>query len=225
MSTLSGGPNIVTNGLVLSLDAANTKSYTSGSTAWKDISKTAGITTLINGPTFSGANGGSIVFDGVDDYANTTYTPPVSNFTINIIYKCTTFAPWAGLWACEIWNNSSGYLAYFATISTLVFSRGGGAQMSVTADSTTLKYYTFSLDSSGVGKIYINGILQSSDPIIGLSSSVEKPIILSTRYSNNGTGITDTRASIIPLLSVYNRVLTASEVLQNFNATKTRFGL
>ena len=225
MSTLSGGPNIVTNGLVLSLDAANTKSYTSGSTTWRDISKSAGIATLVNGPTFSGANGGSLIFDGIDDYANTTYTLPVSNFTINIIYRCTAFLAWAGLWACEIWNNSSGYLAFFSTTSTLVFSRGGGSSMSITADSTTLKYYTFSLDSSGVGKIYINGILQSSNPIIGLSPSVEKPIILSTRYSNNGAGITDTRASVIPLLSVYNRVLTSQEVLQNFNATKTRFGL
>ncbi len=60
-------PKIVTDGLVLALDAGNTKSYTSGSTTWFDKSGNANNGTLTNGPTFSSANGGSIVFDGVDD--------------------------------------------------------------------------------------------------------------------------------------------------------------
>ena len=69
MSTASGGPNIVTNGLVLSLDAANTKSYISGSTVWKDLSRGGNDGTLVNSPTFNTGSGGSIVFDGVNDYA------------------------------------------------------------------------------------------------------------------------------------------------------------
>jgi hypothetical protein len=67
-------PNIVTDGLAFYLDAANTKSYVSGSTTWTDIANlTNG--TLTNGPTFNSANGGSIVFDGVDDYAVWTNNP------------------------------------------------------------------------------------------------------------------------------------------------------
>ena len=60
-------PNIITDGLVLYLDAANTKSYVSGSTTWTDL---VGLNngTLINGPTFNSANGGSIVFNGVNNY-------------------------------------------------------------------------------------------------------------------------------------------------------------
>jgi hypothetical protein len=67
MSTLNGGPSIITDGLVLYLDAANTKSYISGSTTWNDVSKVGNNGTLINGPTFDSNNGGSIVFDGVNN--------------------------------------------------------------------------------------------------------------------------------------------------------------
>ena len=61
-------PKIVTDGLVLYLDAANTKSYVSGSTVWNDISRGGNNGSLINGPTFISGNGGSIVFDGVNNY-------------------------------------------------------------------------------------------------------------------------------------------------------------
>ncbi len=70
MSTLSGGPSIVTNGLILNLDAANPKSYVSGSTTWNDVSRSGLSGTLVNGPTFNTGSGGSIVFDGTDDYVN-----------------------------------------------------------------------------------------------------------------------------------------------------------
>jgi hypothetical protein len=58
------GPNVVTNGLVLNLDAANTKSYVSGSTTWRDLSGNGNNGTLVNGPTFSSNYGGGIVFNG-----------------------------------------------------------------------------------------------------------------------------------------------------------------
>jgi len=61
------GPNISDDGLVLSLDAANTKSYINGSTTWTDLSRRGNNGTLINGPTFDSTNLGSIVFDGVND--------------------------------------------------------------------------------------------------------------------------------------------------------------
>jgi hypothetical protein len=65
-----GTPTIVTNGLVLNLDAANTKSYVSGSTNWFSLGNPSLSGSLINGPTFNSGNGGSIVFDGVNDYAS-----------------------------------------------------------------------------------------------------------------------------------------------------------
>ena len=70
MSTLQGGPgSIVTDGLVLYLDAGNYLSYPGSGTTWTDLSSGGSNGTLTNGPTYSPDNAGSIVFDGVDDYA------------------------------------------------------------------------------------------------------------------------------------------------------------
>jgi hypothetical protein len=68
--SVKGGPNTVTSGLVLELDAGNIKSYQSGSTTWFDKSGFANNGTLINGPTFNTGSGGSIVFDGTNDFVN-----------------------------------------------------------------------------------------------------------------------------------------------------------
>lgn len=70
MAIFKNNPPIVTNGLVLYLDAANRQSYPGSGTTWNDLSGKGNNGTLINGPTFSNDNGGSIVFDGVDDYGS-----------------------------------------------------------------------------------------------------------------------------------------------------------
>ena len=62
------GPEITESGLVLALDAGNLKSYPTTGTTWTDLSGRGNTGTLTNGPTYSSANGGSIVFDGVNDY-------------------------------------------------------------------------------------------------------------------------------------------------------------
>jgi hypothetical protein len=88
MSTLSGGPNTAIDGLVLYLDAANSKSYVSGSSTWIDLSRRTNNATLINGPAYDSANGGSIVFDGFDDYVDlgTTLNSVTigASFTVNM---------------------------------------------------------------------------------------------------------------------------------------------
>jgi hypothetical protein len=78
------GPKIVTNGLVLALDAANTKSYVSGSTTWRDLSGNNNSGSLVNGPTFNNANGGSIVFDGTNDYVDVSNSTSLNPTTISI---------------------------------------------------------------------------------------------------------------------------------------------
>ena len=75
------GPDIVENGLVLCLDAANKLSYRGTGTTWTDLSGNNNNVTLTNGPTFNAGNQGSIVFDGVDDYAN-FYAPNLSSVAV-----------------------------------------------------------------------------------------------------------------------------------------------
>ena len=64
------GPKIVTQGLVLALDAASNNSYPGSGTTWKDLSGNNNTGTLVNGPTFSSANGGTFILDGSNDYIN-----------------------------------------------------------------------------------------------------------------------------------------------------------
>ena len=80
----NSGPDIIEDGLVLCLDAANINSYPKSGTTWSDL-KGSNDGTLTNGPTFSSANGGCIVFDGSNDYVNGFR--PVSG-TPNVTYSC-----------------------------------------------------------------------------------------------------------------------------------------
>ena len=81
---------IVTDGLALCLDAANSKSYPGSGSTWTDLSGNGNNATLTNGPTYSSANGGSIVFDGVNDYVAPTGL---------------TNALWQGNWTVSFWVN------------------------------------------------------------------------------------------------------------------------
>ena len=88
------GPKIVTNGLVLYLDAANKKSYPGTGTTWTDLSGLGNNGTLTNGPTFNSANGGSIVFDGVDDYVSVANNSSLnaSTQTVSVWYYAQTIS-------------------------------------------------------------------------------------------------------------------------------------
>ena len=84
---LSHSPRIVTDGLVLCLDAANSRSYPKTGTTWTDRSTSGNNGTLTNGPTFDTNNGGSIVFDGSNDSVVT------SDFDLDYISIFTWFKP------------------------------------------------------------------------------------------------------------------------------------
>jgi hypothetical protein len=220
-----GTPPIVTSGLVLALDAANRQSYISGSTTWNNLSRSQLSGSLLGVTNYISSYNGAISTTGFPSYIRTNYTPSNTDFTVSLPYVCTNFSPWAGLWACEVWNNKTGFLAYFDSSTQLRFTTGGNSGgITVNTSSSLLQYYTFTLSGGSTGSIYVNGILASTGTML-TSSAIEKPIILSTRYSNDGTSITDTKPAIIPQLQIYNRALIQAEVLQNYNATKTRFGL
>ena len=98
MSTSFAFTPIITEGLIFYVDAANVKSYVSGSTTWNDISTRQHVTTLINSPTFSESNSGCIVFDGVDDYGRIPYI----GTTLDFKFSNTDFT-------LEAWFNSNNF--------------------------------------------------------------------------------------------------------------------
>ena len=87
---VAGGPDLIQDGLVLALDASDRNSYVSGSTTWFDVAGSNN-GTLTNGPTFNTGSGGSIVFDGVNDYVvNNTVTSLITNqLTLSVWFYAT----------------------------------------------------------------------------------------------------------------------------------------
>lgn len=228
MSTAEGGGNIVTDGLVLCLDAANSRSYVSGSTTWNDLSRGGNNGTLVNGPTFNSSNGGSIVFDGVNEYVSTQYFGDnLSSYTyscwynpLNDIYVNTLSRGRDGSgagWSLLIGNFDGVYRAGATTTNigeTTYLTYGANVQYN------KWTYITGQWISGDSLKLYVNGILNSSTPA--------SQTILRTStdgWSVNSAETTSFGASQISQVQIYNRVLTAQEILQNYNATKRRFGL
>ena len=234
---LAHSPRIITDGLVLCLDAGNTKSYPGSGTAWSDLSGQGNNGTLTNGPTYSSDNLGSLTFDGVNDYV-TLGTPSLLNgvqvpLTICMWAKANSFGTFNVLWAAD------------KSLS------GGGLYSLLRVDSGDLKYYT---TTSG-GGYQSNGAtnLKPSTNVwnfyaVTVSGSITSPSV--TLYLNNSSQTYSySTLSSSPNLTVnfrigssertngefwngnisnaiwYNRALTATEVTQNYNATKGRFGL
>jgi hypothetical protein len=243
MSTLSGGPNIITDSsLVLYLDAANNKSYVSGSTTWNDISRGGNNGTLTNGPTFNTGSGGSIVFDGVDDYVdcnNTIGNFGTSSFTCNfwiyplisslssnkeygIINKNNNFQNSQG-WAIEL--STWGHTYPFPIIDILSFNTGEpifGIGL-VSTPISTGTWSNFNLIRTG-NKFdsYINGNLSSTSTSSGVGLNVDNSFNLTIAKKSPWQQYFKGNISTTQL---YNRALSSSEVLQNYNALKSRYGL
>jgi hypothetical protein len=227
-------PKIVTDGLVLYLDAANTKSYVSGSIIWNDISRGGNNGTLTNGPTFSSANGGSIVFDGTNDYVQVT--SPFGD--IDWSSRAWSFSAWMRLDAlgniCLVSLNSSNSSHFI--VNNVFFSNGASFWYFIrnststqtnfqtpTGSFTTNQFFHFTMTYNGSGLLssninfYKDGVLLTTTNGGGASLSNQTGLqIGGTNYPLDGN---------VYNFLMYNKVLSPTEVLQNFNATKTRFGL
>lgn len=221
--SLHHSPRIVTDGLILYLDGLNRKSYPGSGTQWRDLSGLGNHSTLVNGPVYDSATG---IFTFTGDHVVTPLTLPVSEFTVSLSYKSLPMYGWRPVWSSEVWYSGTGYLVFFGDVDQLNFVRGGGGGGGVTIITPAMQMavYTFSLSDANVASVYVNGQLASSGTLVA-ASSVDQPIKLSTRNSNDGAGLTDITSSDIGSLSVYNRVLTPTEVLRNFNAMRSRYGL
>lgn len=208
-------PRIIQDGLVLYLDAANTKSYPTTGTTWTDLSRSGNNGTLINGPTFNSSNGGSIVFDGVNDYVGIPSFSFTSNFSVNFWEFITS----AGVGSREgvIGNVGNGDDINHFGGRVRLYNRASNqdAIVATTFTSTNIYYnYTFTRNGTSYA-IYANGILNSTSTYPSFSWDV-------TAIGSGNAGYFTGR---IPIIQLYNRALTAQEVLQNYNATKSRFGL
>lgn len=217
---------IVTSGSVLFLDASNTNSYSGSGTTWYDLSGNGNTGTLTNGPTFSGVNGGSIVFDGVDDYVNIPYNAstinfPTNNATVCVWYKVSTVGDGIGVLVTQRSSTGTGIQIY--ADATKLYADGGstaGLYSTTIIPNGTIAFGGIVFDkTNSLLKLYINGIYDSQVSYTGNIQDTY-PIRLGTGAFGDGPF-----PGNIYTVNVYNRSLTATEILQNFNATRTRFGV
>ena len=213
-------PKIVTDGLVLYLDAANRYSYPGSGITWSDISRGGNNGTLVNGPTFSSINGGSIIFDGVNDISVHGSSLYVDNFTLSAwVYKTssgiqTIIAKGTSGFILNFYLRIGGNSGFWGTNS--VFTELAIPDLTLsTWNNTVLTYDRTSL------KYYLNGIYINQTLATNIPSSTTSNLIVGRLGDFNGQYWTGRIAQT----SIYNRALLATEVLQNYNATKTRFGL
>jgi hypothetical protein len=218
-----GGPNVTDSGLVLNLDAGNIKSYPGTGTIWYDKSGFQNNGTLTNGPTFSG---GSIVFDGVDDYVDTTFKASTligngNPFTLSAFFKTNKLGQQM-LVACP--DNPRFYIEVFNRSGILVSHWGiGNNNNSLTSTAVInlgqIYNYVAVYDGNTVTG-YLNGTPTDTD-IIG-PQSYNTNFLQIGKYTS---GVPLYFSGSMYTTQIYNRVLSAQEVLQNYNATKSRFNL
>ena len=222
---LDHSPLIVTDGLVFYIDAASTKCYSgSGNTANGLV---GGIgATLINGVGFTSSNNGSFILDGSDDYiaaSGTNFPLGSSPRTLNIWYYTKT-STWQGNSNNLFWYGTTvggqSFGVDFDTYPMMEFySWANDLNWNTLAPQEGWKNLQITYDSNSAIKIYEAGILVTAKTLVlntVLSSHVQIGAITSL------SGYFDSNISQV---SMYNRALTASEIVQNYNATKRRYGL
>ena len=224
---ISRGPKIVTNGLVLALDAADKNSYRGSGTSWFDLSGNTNTGTLTNGPTFSGTNLGTIVFDGVDDYvsiSNNSNFNNGNNITVEAWVLCTNWSSYTHPMIVAKGINVEWIL--WKSNDTGVVGKLGWRGLGTAYTTTSLPNNTWVQCVGSVGsagqKVYLNGVLESTVGNTTFTSGNVNVTIAAGLVTGSPSNLLGANVAIT---RIYNIQLTDNQVLQNYNATKTRFGL
>jgi len=229
------GPKIITSGLVLALDAADINSYPRSGNTWYNISENGNNGTLINGPTFNSANGGSFFTDGSDDYISTPYSGSATDsYTFSVWFKNDNYSEnkfilsrgrdQTGVFVTG-WSLYNAVLTDGrATIGIVITSPSleGLATYSTSVLALNTWYYITGVWTASTSlQVYVNGVLENT------LSTAGKTVL---RSSTNGWVLSSIDNTIFTngytaACHIYNRVLSGPEILQNYNALKIRFGL
>jgi hypothetical protein len=231
LSQLVNVLSIVKTGLMINLDASDVTSYPGSGTTWTDISGNGKNATLTNGPTYSSNDGGYISFDATDDYvitnsslySSTTY-PNESLFIWwyptaagNIISELGQATPNSG------WHDSNIEITAGGIISFSTWHGSLTNKVVSTAKSLNTWYHLGFTYSGTTLTAYINGVSIGTTTFTRSTNSVLYYAIGAIDTTNMGTGAY--AAGNCGAFYNYNKALTSDEVLQNYNATKSRYGL
>jgi len=228
------GPRVIQDGLVLALDAGSERSYPGSGTTWTDLSGNGNNGSLVNGVGYNSSNGGSLSFDGVNDYIDFTSEPNLNGKSFS-----------AGCW----FKTTDADMRLIQNASTGAFGTKNGFQVSVTSSTfantgvtdSSGNYVQFSSVSStpytdgnwhficltfntstGTAELYLDGIFSADGTDSGLIGANMNGVGLEIGRANSSTQYLNGNISYALM---YNKALTASEIQQNFNALRGRFGI
>ena len=222
-------PNISLDGLVFYLDAGIVQSYGRTGTTWTDLSGNGNNVNLVNGPTFNSSDGGSIVFDGVNDYGQITTNASFFNLTTSAtVFQWVRYqgarTPFFnrvtsnGFWSVSIRPDRSVNLETSTTPDDTPFTLSAGELPSGTWGLLTARW-----NSDGTMNGFWNGVNRGTLTQALPSSFANDGSLLFGWNGLSGNPIYG--AGRVGVALIYNRALTNQEILQNYNATKGRFGL
>lgn len=219
--SLGHGASIVRSGLVLHLDAANRKSYSGSGTAWNDLSGVGNNGTLVNGVGYNLSNNGTMVFDGVNDYASSNYIPPtgINPRTISVWFNPTAsqtknLLGYGSGASMQMWD----ILLYQGNVGVHLFASSAEAPAPYQVGQWQNIVFTFTYPTI---TSFMNGVLYNSysntNINTGVTNSLRVAIGVYSQYNNYNGSISN--------IQIYNRALTQLEIQQNFNATRSRYGI
>ena len=213
-------PSIITEGLVFSLDVANSKCYSGSGTTVNGMVKTIpGV--LNNGVGYSSTNSGSFTFDGTNDFVSFNIDPVFNfgtgDFTVLAWHKTSNKSNYSTVLQLDD-GNGTGIL-FYTTISSGVFRNWvAGQPRNGTIDICTGQWVQLGLTrSSGLCTQFVNSVSDVTFAAAGSVATSTRPLVLgqnANSYFYNGN---------ISQVQFYNRALSAQEILQNYNATKGRY--
>ena len=227
---LSHSPQIVRDGLVLYLDAANIKSYPGSGTTFFDLTSNKYNASLLNSVTYNTNNKGSFIFDGVDDLCRTTL--PVATlgsiftvgiwFTLSATSSSNTDAVSKRLISADQSSGSTKWCIGTTPSRQFLFGGSGGTQRSLNyVIELNQIYYVVVTHNSTTYSLFVNGVNQIRNDTSGIASPNFGNISIGSRPNSTDRLWTGSIFSS----NFYTRVLTDAEIKQNFEALRGRYGI
>ena len=228
----STGSGIVTSNLILNLQTAP-----SSGTIWTDATGNGYNATISGSASYTASNGGGIRLNNQDingtDYISVPYNIASNTVTVEVVASFNPTSFWGSIWGNEIYNTSGGYLAYMNSSTEISYGIPNSETMVTIAESNAIRHWIFIINGTQAS-LFLNGSQ------IGTTATIDNQTLFATggfqfgsRFAlNDGTGFGDTMnnsdSALYPVfyqMRLYNRALSTSEVIQNYNAIKGTYGI
>ena len=212
---------IITNGLVLNLDAGFTPSYSTSGVTWYDLSNSGNNGTLTNGPTFNSSNGGNIVFDGVDDYIScgNSASVQINQGTISAWVKASS--PGSGYRGIITKQGNYGLFIRDGVLASYDWGNNQNITTNINIADDSWKHVAMTF-TTNTGTPSNNAIIYLNGSAV-LTTTIKYSVDTVGLQIGNGGDAVQYISGNIAGASLYNRPLSAAEVLQNYNAQKSRY--